>query len=226
MTKPVIGVILDTETTGKEEGAEVLQLAYVEIDDSLRETANACNTYHLPTKGIEWGALATHHLYPERLARQGATSERAVPPIADYYIGHNIDFDWKMLGSPPGVRRICTLALARYHWSDTQGHSLGACTYRISADFESTEARLRNAHNALADVSMCLDLLHYFSHHYNCKDLHSLWLLSEHARIPTVMPFGKHKGERIADVPRHYKLWALKQPDFDEYVLLAFRASL
>lgn len=223
---PVIGVVLDTETTGTGEDAQVIQLAYTELNSNLEQSGKTVCTYHLPTVAIEWGALATHHLSHEKLRALGASFDKPQPPVAAYYIGHNVDFDWKALGSPPDVRRICTLALARYFWPDTKGHTLGACTYRICTTFAEAEHNLASAHDAKTDIVLCYNLLLYFAAKASCKTLHDLWLLSETARIPTIMPFGKHKGERIADIPRAYKTWALKQTDFDEYVLIAFRQTM
>ena len=51
----------------------------------------------------------------------------------------------------------------------------------------------------------------------------SIWKFSEEARIPDTMPFGKHKGMPIKDVPRDYKEWLKGQPDIDEYLLKALK---
>ncbi len=48
-------------------------------------------------------------------------------------------------------------------------------------------------------------------------------MISEDARMPTVMSFGKHKGELIKDIPRDYKRWLLNQPDVDPYLAIALR---
>jgi len=45
-----------------------------------------------------------------------------------------------------------------------------------------------------------------------------LYQLSEIARIPTIMPFGKHKGDDISKLPVSYKRWLLDQPDVDPYL--------
>ena len=216
-------VVLDTETSAAENG-DVLQLAYLPLGTDFSDAGEYKCTYHLPTKPIEWGAMAVHHLDEVHLKEVGALESRAVAPSADYYIGHNIDFDVNALGGSP-AKRICTLALARYHWQDTLGHSLGACTYRIS---KAAEARvlLRNAHDAVADVLLCYELFRYFVRVFSLGSLESAWRLSEAARVPVIMPFGKHKGKRIADIDRGYKVWACKQPDFDPYVLEAFRQTM
>ncbi len=53
----------------------------------------------------------------------------------------------------------------------------------------------------------------------------ALYLASEDARLPTVMPYGKHKGVPIAQVPMDYRAWLLKQPDVDEYLIAALAAK-
>ncbi|WP_201788740.1 hypothetical protein [Pseudomonas frederiksbergensis] len=42
--------------------------------------------------------------------------------------------------------------------------------------------------------------------------------ISEDARIPTVIGFGKHKGMAVADLPADYKRWLLNQSDLDSYM--------
>lgn len=49
-----------------------------------------------------------------------------------------------------------------------------------------------------------------------------LWQHSERARVP----YGKHKGELIADVPRDYKAWLMRQPDVDPYLMKALRGEV
>ena len=49
-----------------------------------------------------------------------------------------------------------------------------------------------------------------------------LWERSEDARIPTHMPFGKHKGVPIAAVPKDYARWLLDQPNVDPAITKAF----
>lgn len=52
-----------------------------------------------------------------------------------------------------------------------------------------------------------------------------LWAFSETARVPEVMPYGKHKGMPIADVQADYKRWLLCQPDVDPYLQKALRVE-
>ena len=56
------------------------------------------------------------------------------------------------------------------------------------------------------------------------KTVEDLYAESEKARTPITMPFGKHKGMLLADVPSDYKQWLLTQGDIDPYLRKALGA--
>lgn len=217
--------VLDTETTGIDE-PQCIELAHrdVALVDGLidsPEESRFCQRY-LPSKPIAFGAMATHHIRLEDLEGCPPHTQAKIPEGTEYLIGHNIDFDWKVLGSP-NVRRICTLAMARKMWPDMDSHTQGAIMYRLWP--ETAAQRLRNAHNAGADVDMCVDILAHMCKMIRPESIEALWQFSEKARVPTVMPFGKHKGEPIAAIPSDYKSWLLRQPDVDPYLVKALRGE-
>ena len=216
-------IILDTETTGFEE-PEVIELAWQVWPCETKDV----NLFHFkPSKVIEWGALATHHILQSSLDSTPLPSSRAweaLPP-ASYLIGHNVDYDWKALGCPEG-KRICTQAMARAVWPKLDSHKLGALIYFAFGASESTRAIVKGAHSAGDDVWMCKMLLEVIISTAKIDDdLEALYLFSEECRIPKVMAFGKYKGEPISAVDRGYMNWYRRQPDTDPYVLEAFRRN-
>ena len=136
-----------------------------------------------------------------------------------YIIGHNVDFDWEVIGKPE-IKRICTLALARKLWPNLDSHTQSALLYYLERN--SAREQLRNAHSALTDVGICAVILDHICQQLNVKTVEDLYTESEKARIPTNMPFGKHKGTLLADVPSDYKQWLLTQGDIDPYLRKAF----
>ena len=178
-----------------------------------------------PTKPPKWGAIATHHIFMSELEGlpESTRAARDLPP-AEYWIGHNIDFDWKALGCPP-VKRICTLALARELWPEVDSHSLVALTYFTKGAHVATRERVRNAHSALEDVWLCAELLRTIMYVAKIDGLPALYAASEEARIPKIMTFGKHKGKRVDEVDRGYANWYRRQEDTDPYLLEAFRRA-
>lgn len=226
MFSPTNCVILDTETTGfrADDGtpAECIELAYrnpVTRELFLRR--------YLPARPIQWGAIAVHHIMPGELAGCPPSSQALLdaPVSYTYWVGHNIDYDWETLGSPPNVRRICTLALSRSLHPEMDSHSQTAMMYFIQGANETTRARLRSAHSAETDIDLCEILLEHIIGQLNPASLHDLWELSEEARIPKIMTFRKFKGQPISSVDRGYASWYLKQTDTDPYVIAAFRRA-
>ncbi|KAA0911851.1 3'-5' exonuclease [Pusillimonas sp. ANT_WB101] len=214
-------VIFDTETTGTAE-PQIIEAAWLRLDSpaTLNVTEQFEQRYR-PSQRITLGALAVHHIYDEELVDCPLHTDFKLPSDVQYIIGHNIDYDWKVAGQPD-VKRICTLALARRYYPDADSHSQSAMIYLI--DRPNARNLLRAAHSALADTQNCRSLLaNLINLAGPVADWEALWQLSEQARIPKVMTFGKHKGMPIADVPADYKAWLLRQSDVDPYLQAALR---
>ncbi|MFT0547901.1 3'-5' exonuclease [Allopusillimonas ginsengisoli] len=214
-------VIFDTETTGTAE-PQLIEAAWLRLDSpaTLGVTEQFEQRY-CPSQRITLGALAVHHIYDEELVGCPPHTDFKLPANVQYIIGHNVDYDWKVAGRPD-VKRICTLALARRLYPDADSHSQSAMIYLI--DRPNARNLLRAAHSALADAQNCRSLLaNLIGLAGPVDDWEALWQLSEQARIPRVMTFGKHKGTLIADVPADYKAWLLRQPDVDPYLQVALR---
>lgn len=214
-------IIFDTETTGKNE-PKIIEAAWLELA-SIKPFAISdgfCERYN-PGKPIELGALATHHILDEELVNCKLTSEFKLPNDVEYIIGHNVDYDWNVSGNPD-VKRICTLALSRKVWPDIDSYTQSALMYHL--DRSNAREQLKSAHSALADVGICALILENLCLALNIETIEQLWLESESARIPTVMPFGKHKGMPLSEVPSDYKQWLLGQPDLDPYLRKALES--
>lgn len=186
-------LILDTETTGVEE-PDVVELAFAGPLHAFSPPELVIERMRFkPRKPITLGALATHHILDEELEHEELWPGTWAPPEGtDYLIGHNVDFDWKAIGSPP-VKRICTLALSRRLWPNVDSHSLGALTYHFAVDRRVAREELRKAHGAGFDVELCLRLLTaILAAMPKIQSWERLWDASEKARIPTHMTFGKY----------------------------------
>ena len=235
--------ILDTETTGTDhEADQVIELAHITLPASPAEFMS-CDTMelphfherYLPSVEIKLGAQAVHNIVPSDLI--------GCPPAdlikiddhgIDLMIGHNIDFDWRMLGEPE-VARICTLALSRFLFPETDSHTQSAMLYMI-ARRQDREAdmreRLKNAHAALDDIRNCAVLLKFLLREaakegHDVSTWSAVYELSQTARIPTIMGFGKHKGVAIerGQLDPSYVQWYRRQAETDPYYLEAFKRA-
>lgn len=216
--------IIDTETTGNTP-AEPIELAYGAYVDNRLTLPLICERFK-PAKPSSLGALSVHHILDAELEGLPPASAAKLPGDATYIIGHNVDYDWEVLGKPP-VKRICTLALARHFYPKADSHKLGAMLYLLGGDQRLVRHALRNAHAASADVEFCATILEAMLEKNESPEIsiENLWNLSEKARIPTVMTFGKHKGLPIALVDKGYRAWYMRQPDPDPYLVAAFKAT-
>lgn len=222
----MMAMLVDTETTSAT-NPQVIELARAEVKATPGPIFVMCDAVverFKPSRPIELGALATHHILPEELDDCPPTPERFELPR--YVIGHNVDFDWMALGSQETVKRIDTLALAREAWPTLDSHKLGALIYHL---FPAAEARkmLRDAHSAAGDIWFCFQVflaaLQSIRTETPIASWGDVWRASEAARMPKVMAFGKHKGKPIADVPADYVDWYRRQEETDPYLIKAFQ---
>ena len=169
---------------------------------------------------IALGALATHHILETDIVEKPSFDTFKMPQDVQYLIGHNIDYDITAIQKcQPDftVKGICTLALCRMVWPELP-HTLSAMYYRVMDDLELARKHLRHAHNAKADIYFTGVILKTLVEQLGIKDMNSLFIMSETARIPKYITFGKHKGTAIKDLDSGYVSWLLKQPDLDPYL--------
>lgn len=217
-------LLLDCETTGVGEPIEAIEVAWLVLEPLTLKVLNEFEQRYRPGKPIECGALATHHIMDEDLATCPPASEAKLPTTA-YIIGQAIDYDYGVMGSPPGVKRIDTCALSRALWPECDSFKMGAVLYYV--DRLRARELMSDAHGALSDCLACYELLKHIVARFNePPSWETLWRASEKARIPKHWAFGKHKGTAISDTPRDYLEWFAKQSDADPYVLIAVRRAL
>lgn len=224
-------LILDTETN-KLSGYPI-EIAHISCSFEqgvLRiDGGSAFDEYFSCPEPIELGAMATHHILESDIADKPSYVVFRLPENTEYLIGHNIDYDIqavKLCDASINVKGICTLALARMVWDELETHNLTAMYYHVmNADLETARKHLRNAHNARWDIYFTGVVLQAIVEKLAIKDINSLYQMSEIARIPKRINFGKHRGELIDELPDSYIAWLLKQPDLDPYLTKALKGQ-
>ncbi|MGY6271884.1 3'-5' exonuclease [Achromobacter denitrificans] len=238
------GVIFDVEAHHVVE-PRIVEAAYGYVDGDgvyLPETA-VCQRYD-PGLPSSLGALATHHILDHELAGMPSSDTFALPDDVGFVIGHNVSFDLMAAGSPPEIRSIDTLVLARKAWPELDSHTQSALFYHLHGEsFDSlAKARelLRGAHSAGTDIKVCAEILRALIEHFDediqdmpqivsSRDdlplLERLHLLSLAASVPLQMTFGQHKGLDAHRVPHDYKRWYLNLATRDPLVAIAMTAG-
>ena len=215
-------LILDTET--HDLNGYPIEIAYApcsfEQGVLVINQGEVFDEYFSCPEPIALGALATHHILETDIAEKPSFDTFRMPQGVQYLIGHNIDYDIKAVQKcQPDftVKGICTLALCRMVWPDLP-HTLGAMYYHVMDDLELARKHLRHAHNAKADIYFTGVILKTLVEQLGIKDMNSLFIMSETARIPKYITFGKHKGTAIKDLDPSYVTWLLHQDDLDPYL--------
>lgn len=245
-------MILDTETSGLVE-PDVIQLAARGPLEFSVPWANAPTTtlHFKPRKPIEPAAMATHHIIFEDLEGYPEWPGYWTPPVGvQYLIGHAIDFDWNVIGSPnqaspqpmtagDPLKRIDTMAIAKHVWPDLGSYRLIALIYFL---FRASEARemTKNAHTASVDIYLAEMLLdHLLSELIGAgkviRSWEDLWVISEACRIPLRIGFTKcgpkngKPGTLYSEVPIGLLRWIVdpvRVADMDPWEVKAARQQI
>lgn len=217
-------IILDTETHTL--NGLPIEIAYVPVELkngqlSLNKSQIFDQLYTVD-EPISYGSMAVHHILESDLIGQPHYSTFKLPTDTVYVIGHNIDYDIKTIEkcgiNISHIKPICTLALARHVWADADAHNISALIYQISSGSQKARELLKGAHRADADIILTANILMHIITATGVQDIEALYQLSEQAKIPKVMPFGKHKGTPIKDLPQDYVSWLKKQNELDPHL--------
>ena len=129
--------------------------------------------------------------------------------LPEYLIGHNVRFDWRVIGRP-AAKLICTVRLARAAFPEWRLYGQSKCIEQLLGKAEASEMTAA-AHDALGDARMC-----YLLYQACCErleiaptDFAAAHKISNTAHPVHKMPFGKHKGKPIKEVPISYIKWMM-----------------
>jgi exodeoxyribonuclease X len=217
-------IILDTETHTL--NGQPIEIAYAPIDihqgQLSLDKSQIFDQLYCVDEQISYAAMAVHHILEEDLNGQPHYSSFRLPADTLYMIGHNIDYDLRAIEkcgvNTSHIKAICTLALARRVWPDAEAHNISALIYMISKGSSKAREMIKKAHRADMDIILTANILNQIIHQLNIQSLEELYTISEDARIPRTLNFGKHKGTAIADLPADYVQWLLRQSDLDSYL--------
>jgi len=129
--------------------------------------------------------------------------------LPEYLIGHNVRFDWRVIGSP-SAKLICTVRLARVAFPEWSAYSQSKCIEQLLGKSEASKMTIA-AHDALGDARMCHLLYQACCTRLEIAptDFAAAHEISNAANPVSKMPFGKHKGKPIKEVPISYVKWMI-----------------
>lgn len=214
-------IILDTET--HDLNGLPIEIAYAPVDivqgTLVLDTEQIFDQYYQVGEKITYGSMAVHHILESDLINQSDYRSFKLPPETQYIIGHNIEYDMNAIArcgiDIQPLKSICTLALARQVWKNLDAYNMSALVYYVSKGSEKARQMLKNAHRADADIILTANVLMHMLKELQVNNMEELYQISEQARIPTTIHFGKHKGTALTDLPKDYVDWLLSKDDLD-----------
>ena len=216
-------VLLDTETTGADEGDRICQLAFLDV---AADSVNAYNDLCKPPAPIGFGAMAIHHITnemvetaPEYHQTPAAKMLETLNDGENIAVIQNAPFDLGMLAKE-GVRWkgpvIDTYRCLRHLEPDLERFGLQYVRYALG--FYKEEKALADrfgvtiqAHDALSDVIVLYQLMQHLVAKVG-RDVNRLVALTNTPVRIRRFHFGKFKGQEIVSVVQN-------EPDYLEWVL-------
>ena len=160
-----------------------------------------------PQMPIEPGAQKVHGISAEMLAGKPTLEQFLQGEHADKFanehvlvVAHNAAFDLPMFA--PFCKKatsLCTMRLAQALYPTAENHRLSTLASMFAVEVEPT-------HRALADVGACFELLRSIAKKED-KSIDELLVIASQTSPESLMPFGKHKGKMIKDLPSDYVAW-------------------
>ncbi len=207
-------ILADVETTGLKATDKVCELAWVEVD---KEFNNISSGYSLinPEMPIGYAARAANGITDDMVADSPTIEQYMAAEAFPLYgkdvvlVAHNCAFDFRFLKPymHEDAQTLCTLKAARVIYPDADNHK----QVTLAAMLGIQVAR-EKVHSADGDLDVLLQLLKCL-----CRDAESsieeLLRIQNTPRKVTKIPFGKHKGSNLSDLPKDYVHWLLNKCD-------------
>lgn len=221
-------VCLDCETTGLDAQTDrVIEVAAVLF--TMDRVIAQCESLIDPECPIPETSIAIHHITPEMVQGKPKIHE-FLPQLLELIgshivIGHGIKFDLDILAASAARadipckiqynRYIDTLRLAR-DYGESPINSLEQLRKHFNIEEE-------GAHRAMSDVIVNMSVFKFLAKPH--KTVEQIFDVLSRPVAMKIIPFGKHKGRLLTEVPLQFLLWAANK-DFDQDLLFSIRSEI
>ena len=203
-------LVIDTETASLSQG--IVDIAIAEIDDDFNVLWSIESLID-PECEISPGAMGVHHITPDMVYDKPTIAEfmdmHKYPLFgADVLGGHKVSFDLKFLSDflPDQFKTIDTLKLSRNTWPTLESHKLQTLRYTFGLN-------AGNAHRAMGDVITTISLMREIAEKHETDLTGLTMLMNAPLSLDSRIGFGKHRGEKLRDLPISYVRWLLDKSD-------------
>lgn len=211
-------IVFDTETTGVDKNKRAVEIAMMEIDPITLQEIGRCDSLINPGIPIPPEVSEIHGITDE-MVKDAPSIEQWVDTtfgpgglIGEVaLIGHRIDFDLPLF-APIGKAEwtVDTLLLTQLFCDvQTENRKLDTLKEALALPGGGT------SHRAMADVCTAHQLLQYLlpksGRTLEAIATTEIFVLHE-------MPWGKHEGKPLINVPRNYREWLMGLDNLDRHL--------
>ena len=211
-------VVVDFETTGLAPGFRPVEIAWLEFDLNFKAIDRVESLIN-PQIPIEFAAQQVHGISESMIADAPTLDDFMRVQHGNKFntsnvlvVAHNAKFDLPIFAPFCGQSTpLCTMDLGRRFYPNADNYQLQSLAKLCGIKQVPT-------HRALDDVETCFALLTHFAKS-NSMSINQLVDLSKSVNPHATMPFGKHKGQKISDLPIDYQDWLLKTLDPEDWIV-------
>jgi exodeoxyribonuclease X len=206
--------VVDTETTGLDPSKDrIVEFAMRDslgygvdflVNPEIPIPADVSGIHHLTSVDLIYAMLNDQAM--ERI-------ERVVMP-SYIVVAHNAQFDRAFLPCLNDRTWLCSKRLAQHLFPEAPNHKNQTLRYHLGCNYQGQGLDLKGLapHRALADVIVTSAILKVLLNQYNAlygDDLDALLAFAASPITITAMPFGKHAGTKLVDLPTDYIEWCI-----------------
>jgi len=218
-------LVVDFETTGVKWPYHAVEVAWIELDHNFQEIRSRSSLIKPPVR-IPAEVTAIHGITDADVSDAPSLDEFIIEecghPFENQhvcFVAHNAPFDYRLFKDFCGsAGLICTVAAARRLYPNATNHKLATLASELG--FED-----HTAHRATGDARTCLELLLHIRETTEL-DLGGLLEYGNPYRVQNSLPFGKHRGIPIGEVPRDYLDWLDDRLEHDDPILPTVKLEL
>lgn len=218
-------LVVDFETTGVKWPYHAVEVAWIELDRNFNEVTSRSSLIKPPVR-IPAEVTAIHGITNDDVSDAPSLDEFIIEecghPFANQhvcFVAHNAPFDYRLFKDFCGsATLICTVAAARRLYPKNKNHQLATLATELGFDDHT-------AHRAMGDARTCQELLLHIRE-ATSLDLGGLLEYGNPYRVQNSLPFGKHKGVPIGEVPRDYLNWLDNRLEHDDPILPTVKLEL
>jgi len=221
-------ICIDCETTGLDTQQDrIIEVAVMCFDAS--QVFAQMESLIDPQCEIPETSIAIHHITSEMVAGKPTIAE-VLPDILamigrHIIVGHGVRFDIDIIAA----------AAERHGIPCTIQHNLYLDTLRMARLYGQSPVNslehlrmhfnipLEGAHRAMSDVIVNREVFKHLAKRYKTTD--QLFEVLSRPILMSTMPFGKHKGRPLKEIPLQYLQW-MASKDFDQDLLYTIRTEL